>query len=378
MSVESVVKTISSVTLGPKGHHDPSFGELESDYVTRCLKANGQGDFWRLNLEKKIGNYCQVPFVVPTNSGTAALHVGLAAAGVKPNEEVLVPSLTFVGTANAVCYVGAIPHFIDCLLVLSGYTLRKYLEKNTKPTEDGRGRLNPTTNRVISAVIAVDLLGFPAELNELEEVAEDFGLCLIEDAAQAFGSSIGDRKCGSFGKAAILSFNSNKIVTGHGGGALLTKDESIAARARALSNTARTDHPWRIEHVELAFNYRMSSLTAALICAQIDRIDSFLEAKKIILEKYVNALVHENDVSVLRYANSIYKPNYWLATILSNSRSELLNSLHKKGIKARALFTPLHSLPAFDGFPHEEDMCGTKFCYKNYVCLPSGVSIAWQ
>lgn len=378
MSIESIVKAVNSVTKGPAGLHNPHFGELEADHLARCRRHNGQGDFFHLKLEKLLGDYCAVPFVVPTNSGTSALHLALLVLGIKPDEEVIIPSLTFVATANAVRYVGAFPHFIDCSLVMTGENLRQYLEKNTKPVPDGRGRLNPKTNRVISAVIAVDLLGFPADLIELEAVAGEFGLLLIEDAAQALGSSIGPRKCGSFGSAAIFSFNSNKIVTGHGGGALLTKDAKVAARARTLSTTARVDHPWKVEHTELAYNYRMSAFTAAVICAQFEGLGSFLVAKKRIQQKYGAALRNEKDVTIIGSIPYEQEPNYWLISITVQfpiQKDVLLYELHQRGIKARALFTPLHK--TFPDYPREMYMGATDHWFERTVCLPSGVFLAW-
>lgn len=378
MSVESIVKAINSVTKGPVGLHNPHFGELEADHLARCRRMNGQGVFFHLKLEKLLGDYCGVPYVVPTNSGTSSLHLALLVLGIKPDEEVIVPSLTFVATANAVRYVGAFPHFIDCSLVMTGENLRQYLEKNTKPAPDRKGRLNPKTNRVISAVIAVDLLGFPADLVELEAVASEFGLLLIEDAAQALGSSIGPRKCGSFGSAAIFSFNSNKIVTGHGGGALLTKDAKVAERARTLSTTARVDHPWKVENTEVAYNYRMPTFSAAVICAQLERLPEFLVAKKHLRRKYGLALANEETVSVVEVVGGGACSNYWLTSITVRppiQKDALLYELHQAGIKARALFTPLHR--TFPDYPRETDMQSSIHWFERTVCLPSGVFLAW-
>ncbi len=385
MSVESIVKAIESVMppYRPVGHHDSQIGLLERQNLSWWLEFNGQGDGFLLKLEHLLCTYCDVPYVVPTNSGTSALHLALIAVGVTPGEEVIVPNLTFAGTANAVHLLGAIPHFIDpTSLSLSGYDLRDYLKKNTAPTKDGRGRLNPITNRVISAVIAVDLLGFPADLIDLQAVAYEFGLQLIEDAAQALGSQLENRKCGSYGSAAILSFNSNKIVTGHGGGALLTKSKEIADKARHLGATARVDHPWKVEHTGVGYNYRMSSLTAAVICAQLERIEAFLAAKKQILQQYATALTDEHEVFVLSSASgrasTLPQPNYWLISlvVVPEMKTPLLRKLHEKGIHARALFTPLHKM--FPDCPHQAEMPNSEYWYERVVCLPSGVAIACQ
>lgn len=334
------------------------------------------------DLELRLSKYCGVDQCVAVASGSAALHLALLAIGIKPGEEVLVPSLTFVATANAVRYVGAIPHFIDGALSINVRKLRKFLVDKTKSTGDRRGRLNLETNRVISALIVVDLLGFPAELEKLEDLAHEFNLKLVEDAAQALGSSLGARKCGSFGDAAIFSFNNNKIITGGGGGALLTNDAWVAAKAWSLATTARLPHQWKVAHAEHAFNYRMTSLSASLILDQLNKIDAILAYKRRLFDNYKGALFACKEIEFLEATEEWQgSPNYWLTSVKLNpvyadKFDKIMDELANRGIGARAIFTPLHLLPMFNGCPHDSNMLYCEDSAKRIICLPSGKGLA--
>lgn len=372
----NIVSAIESVLpkRRPIHHHEPCIDGKEITNLHQCIQLGITGNNWNRQLKDELQKRCFVSDAICVSSGTAALHVSLLAAGVRPNEEVLVPALTFAGTAHAVSYCGAIPNFVDGRLCVNAYKLRHYLEQTT-PNPEKKGRLNPKTGRAITALIAVDLLGFPADYEGgiaggLTAIADEFGLILIEDAAQALGSSLGNRPCGSFGHVAILSFNNNKIVTGNGGGAVLTNNEKIAAKAHQLSTTGRVDHPWKIEHDTIGYNYRMGNLTAALISAQLSQLDKFLKLKKELLERYKAAgLFPLQPIEPWQG-----EPNYWLVTILDDNRDELLQALHAKGIFARALSTPLHQLPYYKDCPHD-DLSYAEFTFQRAVCLPSGVDL---
>lgn len=358
----------------PIGHHEAYIGEKERQATSVCMQ-DLTGDGCVKALEKNLAKYCGVENAVAVSSGTAALHLALLATGVKPGEEVLVPALTFVATANAVSHCGAIPNFIDGKVGINAYKLRRYLEKTTCPNPSRRGRLNCKTGRVISALIGVDLLGFPADWPKISEVADEFGLILIEDAAQALGSSLGNKKCGSFGRAAILSFNNNKIITGNGGGAVLTDDAWIAAKVWSLATTARLPHPWLIEHDQVAYNYRMGNINAAIAGAQLEQIENFLEAKFVLLLRYGEAL--EGYGIRVMAATEPHEgwANYWLTTVLTDKRNELLIELQKRGINARALFTLLPNLPMYADCPHD-NLGSAENTQRMAVCLPSGIGLA--
>lgn len=379
-----LVQAIASVLpkRRPIYHHEPYTLHREKQNIAECLEGGIANDEWVKKLEEELRRVCGTSQAIAVSSGTAALHVTLLATGVKAGEEVLVPSLTFAGTANAITYCGAIPNFVDGPLGISAYKLRRYLERTTCANPDKRGRLNCKTGRVISALIVVDLLGFPADMQKLSVVADEFGLILIEDAAQALGAKIGNQPCGSFGKAAILSFNNNKIVTGNGGGAVLTNDEWLAAKVHQLATTARTTHPWRVEHDAIGYNYRMGTINAALACAQMERLPVLLVAKRALLARYEGALVDFKGVTLLKATEAWHgAPNYWLITLIFKKagdctvdREELLEQLYDYGIHARSLFTPLHKLPMYAGNPRDS-MQYAENTFSRTVCLPSGFTV---
>ncbi len=226
----------------------------------------------------------------------------------------------------------------------------------------------------------VDLLGFPVDLPRLSAVADEFGLTLIEDAAQALGSSLGHARCGSFGKVAALSFNNNKIITSNGGGAILTNDEWVAAKAWQLATTARVPHPWKVEHDAIGFNYRMPAINATLGYSQFQMLDKFLELKRRLLSFYQTAL-KELPLDVL-VAKEPWQgePNYWLITAVlreecADQRDVLLQELHARGIQARALFTPLHTLPMYADCPRDSNLQSAETTFDRAICLPSGVAL---
>jgi perosamine synthetase len=377
MSVGSIVRAIEQVLpeRRPLHHHEPSINGKEQAHVADCLKGGIGSDQYIKRLSRALSGFVGVEQAVCVSSGTAALHLALLAVGVQPGDEVLVPTLTFAATANAIKYAGAIPNFVDGKVGINAYKLWSYLEREATKNPNGRGALNKKTGRVISAIVVVDLLGVPADYAKLNEVAGAYGLFMIEDAAQALGSCSGNRKCGSFGDAATFSFNNNKIVTGNGGGAILTNNSWIAAKAYQLATTARTSHPWLVEHDAIGFNYRLPSLNASLALAQFDRLDDFLQAKKRLLTRYKEALVDCDDVEVMDQGG-----NNWLITLMlkpqhSKIRDEVLNALHERSILARALFTPLHKLKIYEDCPRDNNLMYAEDTFQRAICLPSGVEI---
>jgi len=224
IDIPQIVEAVASVLPArrPIGHHEPSLDVRDLAAINECYYTGLTGYGFINRFEEAIAKACGVRHAIAVSSGTAALHLALMAAGVKPGDEVLVPALTFVATANAVVHAGAVPNFVDGPLNINAYKLRCYLSRETVRAPTGGPRLNRRTGRPVTAMIVVDLLGVPADLAALEAVASEFGLAMIEDAAEALGSRAGNRACGSHGRAGILSFNNNKIVTTGGGGVVLT------------------------------------------------------------------------------------------------------------------------------------------------------------
>src|SRR5580693_8002485 len=278
IDIPQIVEAVASVLPArrPIGHHEPSLDVRDLAAINECYYTGLTGYGFINRFEEAIAKACGVRHAIAVSSGTAALHLALMAAGVKPGDEVLVPALTFVATANAVVHAGAVPNFVDGPLNINAYKLRCYLSRETVRAPTGGPRLNRRTGRPVTAMIVVDLLGVPADLAALEAVASEFGLAMIEDAAEALGSRAGNRACGSHGRAGILSFNNNKIVTTGGGGVVLTDDDWLAAKVVQLATTARLPHQWAVEHDAVAWNYRMGTINAAVGCAQMEKLDEFL------------------------------------------------------------------------------------------------------
>lgn len=381
---QEVVEAVRSVLpeRRPIGHHEPVINGRELAAVSSAIDVGLTSEEHVNRFEASIAAATGAEQVVATSSGTAALHLALLAVGVQPGDEVLVPALTFVATANAVAYVGAVPNFIDGALTVNAYKVRRYLERETEAGP--RGRTNKRTGRPVTAVIPVHLLGSPADVEGLCRVADDFGLVVVEDAAQALGSTSGNRACGTVGRAGMLSFNYNKIVTTCGGGALLTDDPWVAAQAHKFATVGRVRHPWLIEHDAVGWNYRMGTVNAVLGLAQMEQLDVVLAQKSDLAGKYRGALSGCRSAEFLDTSVSWGgRSNNWLSAVSvsprcggvpQENRDRLLEALHADGLLARALPTPLHMLPMYRDCPHD-DLRGAELAVARTVCLPSGAGL---
>ncbi len=377
LNVEKAVKTIASVLpkRRPIGHHDASNNEVERKHIEAFLKEGITSNSYTERFQDELRKLTGAEQAIVVSNGTSALHLALMAAGVKPGDEVLVPSLTYAATANAVVHAGAIPNFIDGTLCLNPYKLSCYLERETAPIEEERGRLNIKTLRPVTALIMVHMLGMPCYYTEIRQIADRYGLILIEDAAEAVGTTSNNVACGNMGDVSILSFNHNKIVTTGGGGAILSNDPFIIATAYRLAHQGRIPHPWTVEHDTLGWNYAMPPICAALGIAQLEKLPDILQKKRSLNTKYRDALA---DVNGLEVVVPLEGSNCWLNTVYvdhAEDRDLLLKGLHDEGIHARALFTPLHTLPFYKDNPRDS-MGYTENTVSRAVCLPSGVDLA--
>jgi len=343
----------------PIALHEPAFSGREWEYVKECLDSGWVSSAGRFveRFERELAELTGIPHVVAVVNGTAALHVCLLLAGVRPGDEVLVPSLTFVATANAVRYCGAIPHFVDVSPVTLGMdadTLSAYLNEIVQTGPDGTV-INRATGRRIAAVVPMHTFGHPVDLEPLLALCERYRLPMVEDAAESLGSLYRGRHTGSFGLLGAFSFNGNKIVTTGGGGAIVTSDAELAKAARHLTTTAKRPHPWAFWHDQVGFNYRMPNLNAALGCAQLEQLDRLLDNKRKLYERYRRFFADVQGVRVLQeppYARS----NYWLNAILLEKpdlrqRDEVLQATHDAGFLTRPVWTPLHKLPMYTDCP---------------------------
>lgn len=330
-------------------------------------------------FQAKVARVCGSEQALCVSSGTAALHLALMTVGVEAGSEALLPALTFVATANAVCYCNAIPHFVDVRswdFGINVFKLQRYLSRIAE-RRDGK-TYNKITGRRIAAIIAVDLLGVPCEMTGIRREADRWGLPLIEDAAEALGSVYKNKPCGSNGDVGVISFNNNKIVTTNGGGALLTDDVYTQAKAWELATTARLGHPWLMgNHSRVAWNYRMGNINAAFAMPQIDRLEELISYKIALHNAYIEAGLN------VMLEGQFEEPettrwNRWLIPLqlepLDNRRDEICAALVAEGIACRSLFTPLHTLPMFAECPRD-NVDGAIDIWKHTICLPSSPAL---
>ncbi len=343
---------------GPIALHEPEFGGHEWEYLKECLDTGWVSSVGRFvdRFERDLERTTGVAHAIATASGTAALHACLLLAGVKRGDEVLLPSLTFIATANAVSYTGATPHFIDSearSLGVDPKALDNYLHDIAEVGRDGC--VNRRSGARIRALVVVHVFGHPCDLDALAALAARWQLVLIEDAAESLGSTYRGRHTGNVGLLAALSFNGNKVVTTGGGGAVLTNDAALAQHAKHLTTTARVPHRWSFLHDEVAYNYRLPNLNAALGCAQLEQLPLFIERKRRLAERYMAAFDGAAGVRVLCEPEDTAS-NYWLVTLLLDEpdlsrRDALLAALNDVGLTSRPVWTLMHRLPMYTGCP---------------------------
>ena len=358
----AVLESVLGKAAGsPIALHEPNIGALENEKVANCLNSGWVSSIgeYITQFETDLAKFTSAKHVVAVVNGTAALHLALHAVGVKPGDEVIVPTLSFVATANSVSHCGAIPHFVDSdsqTLGLDPDALRNHLSRNTS-IRDGQ-LINSKTGRRISAVVPMHTFGHPMQIEKLLEVAAEFNLTVVEDAAESIGSFVGKVHTGTFGKVGILSFNGNKTITTGGGGAILTNDSVLAERIRHLATTAKLPHDYQYLHDAVAFNYRMPNINAALGCAQMQRLDQFLKAKRSLAEKYAQACKISQTLSFVGEPSGTTS-NYWLNTVRLNSpdlktRDALLSTSRADGYLCRPAWNLLHTLPMYQQAPRSE------------------------
>lgn len=380
-AILSVVKATQQRTGRAVQLHEPLFRGREREYVLNAIDStfvSSVGEYVN-RYERELAAACGVDHAVVTMNGTAALHVCQLLVGVVAGDEVLVPALTFVATANAVTYCGATPHFCDVstkTLGLDPSRLDAHLH-SVAELADG-GCRNRITGRRIAAVMPMHTFGHPVELDELLEVCRRWGLPLVEDAAEGLGSRYKGRHVGGFGRVGALSFNGNKIVTTGGGGAVLTNDAGLARRAKHLTTTAKLPHRWAFNHDELGYNYRLPNLNAALGCAQLEQLPEFLGAKRRLALQYAQAFGSVPGARIFQDAE-FAESNYWLVTMLledgeSAKRDQFLELCHENQVLVRPVWASMHRQPAFRDCPRA-DLSITEDLEGRIVNLPSSVFI---
>ena len=343
--------------------HEPDFrGTHASQYVQECIDTgwvSSSGSFVS-RFEDYLCDITGADYAVALTNGTVALRLALHLVGVSPGDEVILPPLSFVATANAVSHLGAVPHFVDVCqnnLGMSPVSLSNRLESISELID---GQLfNRETGRRIAAVLPVHVFGHPADVDQLKRVADSWGLPMVEDAAEALGSFRSGIHCGLFGSIGTLSFNGNKLVTTGGGGALLTNNDSIASRARHLSTTAKQPHPWAFNHDAVGWNDRLPNLNAALGVAQLEDLDRRLASKRQLVKRYQDLFSDLDGVELVLEPDHC-RSNFWLVclrltaadpSVVHTSQLQLLKYAHATGLFLRPIWTPLHQLPMYASCP---------------------------
>ena len=347
--------------------HEPTFqGTNAWNYTKDCIDTGwvSSAGKWVSRFEDEVSKYTNARYAIAVTNGTVALRLALHLVNVKAGDEVLVPSMSFVATANAVSHLGAIPHFIDIessSLGMCPLALKKRLDE-ISIFKNG-SVFNKITGRRISAILPVHIFGNPSNINALKLVSESFSIPMVEDSAEALGSWVENNSkmvhCGLIGEIGIISFNGNKLITTGGGGVLLTNNKMLAESAKHLSNTAKLAHPWEFNHDQIGWNDRMPNINAALGVSQIEFLDDFLKKKKILFNKYKSILSNIKSVELIKkHEKSI--SNNWLITLRFNCDDikkakflsrDLLQKSHENNIFLRPVWKLLHKLPMYKNSP---------------------------
>ena len=350
----------------------PHLGGGEMKWIEEAFK-----DSWVVPLgpnvnefERLLGVYLGNPNIVALSAGTAALHLGLVALGIEAGDEVICQSFTFAASANPILYQGAKPVFVDS-------------EKDTwnmcpAALEEAIIERKGITGVYPRAIIPVHLYGMPAKMDKISEIANKYAIPILEDAAEALGSTYQGKQCGTFGQYGALSFNGNKIITTSGGGALICPDAEADKRIKFLATQARENKPYYYHNV-IGYNYRLSNISAGIGCGQMQVLDSHVARRRAIHEIYSNRLKDLEGVHVMQNPSDEYDSNFWLTTITFDEQwditpEDIRLALEAENIETRWLWRPMHMQPVFADAPYYGGNCAQNL-YEHGLCLPSGSSL---
>lgn len=363
----------------------PHLGGNEAKYLAEAIAQNWVSSVGPhvAQFEKMIAERCGVRSAVATVNGTAAIHVALLAAGVEPDDEVLVSAMTFIASANAIRYANAWPVFIDAerdYWQIDPVAVRSFLENECEVAACGTLR-NKGTGRRVRAIVPVHILGHPVDIEPIVALAREFRLALVEDAAEALGTLYKGRPAGSFGDAGCLSFNGNKLLTTGGGGAVLASDEALAKRVRYLTTQAKDDSTEFI-HGEVGFNYRLTNIQAAVGVAQMEQLDHHIDRKRAIARTYIDAFASVPGLSPMREAPWAFS-THWMFTMLVEegafgmNRRALMARLKERNILTRPLWQPPPAGPAYAKLAGlQRRACPVAdWLHENSISLPCSVGL---
>lgn len=357
--------------------HAPVFRGNEKKYLSECIDSTFVSYVGRFvgEFEAATAAYTGSKYAIATANGTLALHTALILAGVKANDEIICPALTFVATANAISYCNAIPLFCDSERDAMGLDVEKletYLEKHTQINDQGEC-IHRITNRRISVCVPMHTFGHPVKMDKLMEVCNRFHILVVEDAAESLGSFYKGKHTGTFGKLGILSYNGNKTITTGGGGMILTDDEALAKRAKHITTTAKVPHPWEFVHDETGYNYRLTNVGAAIGLAQMEKLDEYLNSKRDLAERYA-AFFKNSDIHFVTEQPET-KVNYWLNCVILKNREEreaFLKFTNGNGVMTRPIWTLMNKLNMFKHAP-ATNLDNAQWLEDRVVNIPSSV-----
>lgn len=382
-NLDDFIARIRQVTGSETGGlHEPVFAGNEKKYLADCVDSgfvSSVGAFVTA-FEESVRDFVGAQHAVAIVNGTAALHLALLAVGVRPGDEVIVPAMSFVATANAVSHAGATAHFVDVDEATWGIdpvALRAHLAE-VGQMKDGRLH-NKETGRPITALVPMHALGHPVAIAPLLSVAEEFGLVVVEDAAESLGSFVGDRHTGLFGRLGVFSFNGNKTITTGGGGLIVTDDEALAKKLKHLSTTARVPHAYEFDHDAVGYNYRMPNINAALGLAQMEQLPGLIAGQRSLFNLYSEAFAG-SPFGEVRQESAGTTSNYWLQAIqlaegLKASKNELIQGCIDVGVSVRPMWKPLNRLAPYSAHPSAATPV-TAHLYDRVICLPSSAFLA--
>jgi perosamine synthetase len=333
--------------------HEPRFWGNEKEYLNLCIDStfvSSVGEYVN-RFEAQMREYTGASYAVATTNGTLALHIALLLSGVKRDDLVITQPLTFIATCNAIAYLGADPLFVDidkARLGLSAEKLDDFLKKETTLNSKGEC-IHSRSGKRIAACVPMHTFGHPVEIDAIAAICNQHQIPLVEDAAESIGSNYKGKHTGRFGLAGIFSFNGNKTITCGGGGMIITDDEAFGKMAKHLTTQAKIPHPWNFEHDHIGYNYRLPNINAALACAQMEQLDSFIEAKRKLALSYKNFFENTPITFVAEPSDSF--SNYWLNCILLPDREQreaFLAETNSKGVMTRPAWTLMNKLRMFE------------------------------
>ena len=356
--------------------HRPVFEGNERQYLVDCIDSNFVSSIGEkvTEFEQKIAKFAGANYAIATVNGTAALHVALELSGVKVGDEIITQALTFIATCNAISYCGASPVFVDVDLDTMGMSpmaLKAFLDAHVE-MKDGRP-FNKSSGRPIAGCIPMHTFGFPCRIEEIANVCADWGIVLIEDAAESLGSYVRGVHTGTFSLMSTLSFNGNKVITTGGGGMLLTNDPDLAKRAKHITTTAKIPHAFEFMHDEVAFNYRMPNLNAALGCAQMERLTEFLSIKVNVADQW-GQFFDGLDFEFVRGIEGC-EANHWLNAIVFKSkfdRDDFLEYTNNNGVMTRPIWKLMSELDMYKNCQND-GLMNSIWLQDRVVNIPSSV-----